>query len=115
LTLIDGTVFHCILAMAAGLDSMMGVQKDSKEMIKHLGNTYHYINRNLQQNDKPSDSTVAAVMSLAIHEDLLGQPKRNKVHIDALYRMVDMRGGVEAFESKTVLLHKICRYIRIIS
>jgi hypothetical protein len=96
--------------MAAGLDAMLGIrQKDSKEVLKHLGNTYRCINRNIQQKEIPSDSTVATVMSMAIHEDLLGQQKRNKVHMDALCRMVNLRGGLVEFEGNKFLSQKICR------
>jgi hypothetical protein len=99
--------------MAAGLDSMLGTQQDPREMLKHLGNTYRCINQNLQKNGKPLDSTVAAVMSMAIHENLLGQPQRTKVHMDALHRIVGMRGGIAAFEGNRMLLQKICRYAKI--
>jgi Fungal specific transcription factor domain len=105
-------VFHCIMAMAAGLDSVMGMHKNPMELLKHLGNTYRCINRNLQQKDgKLSDSTIAAVMSMAIHEELLGEPKRTRIHVDALARMVDMRGGIQEFEWNRMLLQKICRYV----
>jgi hypothetical protein len=96
--------------MAAGLDSLRGIhQNDSKELLKHLGNTYRCINRNLQQREIPSNSTVAAVMSLVIHEHLLSEQKKSKVHMDALRRIVSLRGGLIDFEGNKMLLQKICR------
>jgi hypothetical protein len=96
--------------MAAGLDSMLGIyEDDSKEVLRHLGNTYRCVNKNLQRDETPSDSTVATVMSMAIHDDLLGLEKRNKVHVEALYRMVTLRGGLCEFVESKMLLIKICR------
>ena len=97
--------------MAAGLDSMLGIHRnDSKEVLRHLGNTYRCINRNIQEHEMPSDSTVAAVMSMAIHEKLMGRQKSNRMHMDALCRMVSLRGGLIEFEGNKMLLQKICRY-----
>lgn len=95
--------------MAAGLDCTMGTQKDSLEMEKYLGLTYRCIHWNLQQNKNPSDATVAAVMSLTIHADLLGDLKRSKLHIDALCNMIRMRGGLGVFDKNRILMQKICR------
>jgi hypothetical protein len=95
--------------MASGLDSMLGIQQtDSKEVFKHLVNSYHCINRNICQTETPSDSTVGAVMSMAIY-DLLGQQKKHKVHMDALCRMVGLRGNLVEFEENKMLVQKICQ------
>jgi hypothetical protein len=64
---------------------------------------------NLQKHGAPSDATVAAVMSLAIHEDLKGQHQSSKIHLDALVGMVQLRGGITGFEATGILLQKICR------
>jgi len=64
---------------------------------------------NLRRHGTPSDATVAAVMSLAIHEDLKGHHQSSKVHLDALVRMVQLRGGITGFEATGILLQKICR------
>ena len=81
----------------------------SSRGLRHLSNTYRCININLQRHGAPSDATVAAVMSLAIHEDLKGQHQNSKVHLDALVRMVQLRGGITGFEPTRILLQKICR------
>jgi hypothetical protein len=77
--------------------------------LRHLSNTYRCINMNLQRHGTPSDATVAAVMSLAIHEDLKGQHQSSKIHLDALIKMVRLRGGIAKFEATQILLQKICR------
>jgi hypothetical protein len=104
-------VFHCMLAISAGYSSMWGGPDNSEETLMCLSNTYHCINQDLHRNSKPSDSTVAAVMSIAIHEDLLGQSGRSEIHINALSRMVNIRGGLGGFEENKFLTQKICRYV----
>ena len=91
------------------VDWLVGRQETSVRALQHLSNTYRCIRRNLQQEGIPADSTIAAVMSMAIHEDLRGQPGRSKVHIDALERLVQLRGGITQFGANRLLLQKICR------
>jgi hypothetical protein len=76
--------FHCILAVSAGHSAMLGDEDNVKEILEYLSKTYRGIHRNLQRNNIPSDSTVVAVMNIAVHEDLLGQSERSDIHLDAL-------------------------------
>jgi hypothetical protein len=92
------------------LDARLGRIETSPQALQHLSNTYRCVSQNLQRDGIPSDPTIAAVLTLALHEDLRGQPGRSKVHIDALQRMVELRGGITQFGSSHVLIHKICRY-----
>lgn len=81
----------------------------SPRALHHQANTYRCINQNLQQHGIPSEATVAAVMSMAVHGQLFGRYEKSKVHLDALERMVELRGGLEHFEGTLALLHKLCR------
>ncbi|KAF2096856.1 hypothetical protein NA57DRAFT_42558 [Rhizodiscina lignyota] len=92
-------------------DSLRGTTtQTSPQALVHLSNTYRCLARNLQTDKIPADSTIAAVMSLAIHDDLRGQPARSKVHIDALQKMVQIRGGITEFLPRDhYMIHKICR------
>jgi hypothetical protein len=92
------------------VDALLGRQETSPQALQHLSNTYRCISENLQKDKIPSDPTIAAVLTMALHEDLRGQPGRSEVHIDALQRMVELRGGITQFGSNHVLIHKICRY-----
>lgn len=49
-------------------------------------------------------------MVLAMHDDLTNIG-RNRVHLDALVNMVEMRGGIEQFADNISLVQKICRYV----
>jgi hypothetical protein len=91
------------------VDSLLGRNETSPQALQHLSNTYRCIKQNLEKHRTPPDSTIAAVMSMAIHEDLRGQPSRSKVHVDALERMVELRGGIGWFIDHQMLLQKICR------
>ena len=91
------------------MDSLLGKQETSPRALQHLSNAYRCINRNLQTQGMPSDSTIASVVSMAIHEDLRGQPGRSKVHMDALQQMVKIRGGITQFRASRVLCLKLCR------
>jgi hypothetical protein len=91
------------------VDSLLGKRETSPLALQHLSNTYRCIKRNLQTHRIPSDSTIASVVSMAIHEDLRGHPDRSKVHIDALQRMVEIRGGIAQFRSNRALCMKLCR------
>jgi hypothetical protein len=103
-------VFYSVLAMSeVQANSLSGNQKTSPQTLQHLSHTYRCIRAHLQKQKTPSDATIAAVMSMAIHEDLNGEPARSEVHLDALVRMVELRGGLSKFESTTILLQKICR------
>jgi len=91
------------------VDSLLGRNETSPQALLHLSNTYRCIKQNLEKHGTPPDSTIAAVMSMAVHEDLRGQPSRSKVHVDALERMVELRGGIGWFRDHQMLLQKICR------
>jgi hypothetical protein len=104
-------VFYCILALAASLDTRLGTAKGSGEMLIYLDKTYRHVNRSLEQNEQPSDATVATVMSMAIHHDLLGWHENNHLHVVALTKMIEMRGGISAFEGNPMLMQKIYQQV----
>lgn len=106
-----GIVFHSIIAMAVGLDSMRGIQDSSSEKLEYLGKAYRSISRNIQQDGTPSDSTVAAVMSMAILEDVTGGSEMTTMHMNALKTLIGLRGGIGVFERIPMLLQKIVRCV----
>ncbi|KAF3937522.1 hypothetical protein ABW19_dt0208379 [Dactylella cylindrospora] len=102
--------YHSMLAMAESQgDWLAGLQDDSPRTLRHLANTYRSINHNLQSEEVPSDATLAAVMSIAMHSNLLRASGIARIHVDALQRMVELRGGLEASRIHPILLQKICR------
>lgn len=106
-------VFHNTLAVAQHcVDTLDGRRIDSYEYHVYLANTYRCMNREFRDITMPSDPMVAAVASLLYHENTGHQLSSPKMHLDALERIVTIRGGLQCFpvESK-LLLHKICRYV----
>jgi len=94
--------------MAAG--AMLVTDDASPRVLHHLTNAYRCIQRNLQTQTIPSDETVASIMSIAIHEDLKGHPERSKIHMDALWQIVQIRGGISKLRNNRALCTKVCRY-----
>ena len=93
------------------MDGLLGKPVRSPQALHHLANTYRCVNVDLTHHSKPSDSTVAVIVSLAVHENLTAQFGVSKLHLEALERMMEIRGGIEAFASNWVLWHKICRHV----
>ncbi|KAK6340066.1 hypothetical protein TWF730_001839 [Orbilia blumenaviensis] len=105
----DEAFFHCLLAMAqAYTDWAQGGQGESIKVMRYLSETYRCINQKLKLEGTPDDPTVAVVMSMTMHNNLLRAPGGAKVHLNALQRMVELRGGLTSF-SGIFLIHKICR------
>jgi hypothetical protein len=102
--------FHCLLAMAEGEWCVQLGRTDlSNLMLHYLANTYRCINNDLKRYHTPSLGIVTAVMSLSMHENLFGMTMKSKLHLDALERMVEIRGGLKSIEHYTAILHKVCR------
>ncbi|KAK6522976.1 hypothetical protein TWF281_002403 [Arthrobotrys megalospora] len=105
----DEAFFHCILAMAqAFTDLLQGGEGESIKVMRYLADTYRCINQKLKLEGTPDDATVAVVMSMTMHNNILRAPGGAKVHLNALQRMVELRGGLAAFSAR-LLVHKICR------
>jgi hypothetical protein len=104
--------FHCFVGISEGMRCIVMNQPCHTELgLRSLANTYRCINKELEMTKDPSMGTVASVMSLVMHENLFGMVGKSKLHLQALERMVIMKGGLGAFESNMSLLHKICRLV----
>ena len=103
-------VFYCVLALSEQVANLH-VDRDeiSLQRLHHLANTYRLINRDLEKTRIPSDSTIAVTVSLTIHEDLRYQFGTTKMHLNALERMVNLRGGLDRFSENWILSQKLCR------
>lgn len=102
--------FHCFIGIAEGMRCIItGMEGVTQLGLRSLANTYKAINSELETQTVPSWGTIASVMSLAMHENLFGMVGKSKLHLQALERMVQLRGGLEMFEERIPLLFKICR------
>ena len=102
--------FHCFVGIAEGMRCiLMSIDGPTELGLRSLANTYRCINADLERTKTPAWGTIASVMSLTMHENLFGMTGKSKVHLQALERMVHLRGGLHVFEEHAALLHKICR------
>jgi hypothetical protein len=89
------------------------------EPVSPLTPTYSYFTKTLRllrerleyhdERRKLSDNTVMIVLILACHAHRLGQYTIAKSHMAGLRKLVDMRGGIMAFKTRTKLLIEIFR------
>jgi hypothetical protein len=61
--------------------------------------------------DKLSFNTMASVMGLAGQAYMMGDVKTARNHLEGLYRIVELRGGIEIFQGNPKLLVEILRYV----
>lgn len=107
----DQAFLHCLLAMVATyLNLFRKPDCEPLEATRHFSQTLRLINPKLMKPTPPQDSTIAIIVSLAIHSKLIRDPPKCSMHLDGLQRLVDLRGGLsEISESNRALLHKILR------
>ena len=58
-----------------------------------------------------TDSTLAVVMSLALFSEQRGDLEEAETHMQGLYRLVNLRGGIETLRENYQLQIKICRLV----
>ncbi|KAF4995967.1 hypothetical protein FDECE_12628 [Fusarium decemcellulare] len=108
----DQAFLHCLLAMVATYINLFR-KPDSEplEATRHFSQTLRLISHKLSQPTPPQESTLAIIVSLAIHSKLVRDLTGCAMHLDGLQRLLDLRsGGIsELRESNRSLLHKICR------
>lgn len=83
----------------------------SKRSMLHESKTLALLQHRLKQgsHDCISDSTIAVVVVHVLIPALVGDLKTATTHMDGLFRMVRMRGGVGALHSNAQLQIKVCR------
>lgn len=103
--------FHNTLAVSQmAIDTLEGRGETSYESLVYLARTYRAMNKELQNMKTPPDPVVAVVASLLFHENVIYQFSTPKTHLDALERMIAMRGGLGSFGPESrVIRQKICR------
>ena len=58
-----------------------------------------------------TDSTLAVVMSLALFSEQRGDLEEAETHMQGLYRLVNLRGGIETLRENYQLQIKVCRLV----
>ncbi|CAG9987540.1 unnamed protein product [Clonostachys byssicola] len=76
------------------LNNVMAQGEDPALALQHQGRTVSLINSRLSQANPVSNANLAVVVMIAQYERLRGRFLESLVHLDGLYSMVEMRGGI---------------------
>lgn len=58
-----------------------------------------------------SNATAAAIMGLAAHAHLTDNARTSRHHMEGLYKIINLRGGISSFKDNIKLLVEIFRYV----
>ncbi|KAJ5172864.1 hypothetical protein N7492_005457 [Penicillium capsulatum] len=93
--LADEAYFHSTLAISASyVDFCRRKPLVSSKTLHHISQAYALVNTKLSGPFSVSDSAIAAVISLAIYQQIHHQPATGLVHLHGLYHMIQLRGGI---------------------
>ncbi|GFF88991.1 hypothetical protein IFM53868_05688 [Aspergillus udagawae] len=93
--LADEAYFHSTLAISSSyVDFFQRKPAISPKTLHHISQAYALVNIKLSGPFSVSDSAIAAVVSLAIYQQIHHQPATGLVHLHGLYRMIQLRGGI---------------------
>ncbi|CAH0046116.1 unnamed protein product [Clonostachys solani] len=76
------------------LNNVMTQGEDPALALQHQGRTVYLINSRLSQGNPVSNANLAVVVMIAQYERLRGRFLESLVHLDGLYSMAEMRGGI---------------------
>ncbi|TDZ20757.1 hypothetical protein Cob_v006310 [Colletotrichum orbiculare MAFF 240422] len=106
----DKAFFHVSLAVtAATLDFYEHADADSPQCVYHTTQAIRHVNKRLTGCEKLSDTTIGVVCMLTIQESVRSDLEKYQTHMRGLYSMVDLRGGIRAFDANDELQQKIYR------
>ncbi|KAK1957515.1 hypothetical protein LY78DRAFT_663549 [Colletotrichum sublineola] len=93
--LVDKAYFHSTLAVSASyVDFFERKSITSPKTLHHICQAYSLVNSKLSGPQAISDSAIAAVVTLAIYQQIHQQYSTGLIHLKGLYRMIQLRGGI---------------------
>ncbi|KAL8857280.1 MAG: hypothetical protein Q9178_006206 [Gyalolechia marmorata] len=93
--LADEAYFHCTLAISASyIDFFVRKPAISSKTLYHISQAYALVNLKLSGPESVSDSAIAAVVSLTIYQQIHHLHSTGLIHLNGLYRMIQLRGGI---------------------
>lgn len=96
--------------MAATNEALTGLPATLKTL-QHYSTALRLVQDRLQSSEALSDSTLRAVISLVIQDQLRQQCVNARDHLEGLRKMIALRGGLSTLEGNRPLLLKICKYV----
>ena len=94
---------------AAYLDAMTKQTTRSASSWHHHARALRLIRSSLSSAQGVNDFALAAVVAMSLCESLRGQMSLAKLHVDGLFRMVAVRGGLKGLDGNRPLLEKTKR------
>ncbi|RYP93165.1 hypothetical protein DL770_000739 [Monosporascus sp. CRB-9-2] len=87
---------NCVLADEASsyVDFFERKPGISSKALYHISRAYALVNLKLSGPEAVSDSAIAAVVTLAIYQQIHHQRSAGLIHLNGLYRMIQLRGGI---------------------
>ncbi|KAK1570167.1 uncharacterized protein LY79DRAFT_527324 [Colletotrichum navitas] len=87
--------FHSTLAVSASyVDFFERKPATSPRALHHVCQAYSLVNLKLSGPHAVSDSAIAAVVTLAIYQQIHQQHATGLIHLKGLHRMIELRGGI---------------------
>lgn len=109
---VDALFCHTVLwASQAYFDGVRGVTSSCVQ-IRHAHKMLKMLQQRLADGRlATSDCTICAVTGLTMTSALVGEYDAARKHMMGLFKMVELRGGVRAFEENMQIQLKICRFV----
>jgi hypothetical protein len=77
----------------------------------HVSRAYSLVNRKLSGPQPIADDAIAAVIALVLYQQIHGQYSIGLTHLNGLYQMIELRGGIDKLmQQNPVLALKAFRY-----
>ncbi|OKL63372.1 hypothetical protein UA08_01924 [Talaromyces atroroseus] len=108
--LTDDAAFLCTMALLEATNELFlrgGVS--STNALRHLSRSLALLKRRLESENAMSDSTLAIIITLILHEQIRNGLRECKIHYEGLKQLIELRGGLDQFERNLTLVLKICK------
>ena len=107
--------FHSTLAISASyVDFFERKPGISCKTLYHISQAYALVNLKLSGPESVSDSAIAAVVTLAIYQQIHRLHSTCSIHLNGLYRMIQLRGGIaRLMKENRALALKALRYVHV--
>lgn len=88
----------------------------SSKTLHHIAQAYALVNLKLSGPESVSDSAIAAVVTLAIYQQIHNLHSIGLIHLNGLYRMIQLRGGIATLmKENRALALKPMRYVDVLA
>jgi hypothetical protein len=103
-------MIHAIVFMVQSLDDSRSQVPRGDVATYHLGKTLQYLGQIIQdETAATTKSVMAVILSLAYAAAMQGELETIQKHMDGLYRIVCLRGGLESLGPGSMIEHKAQR------